>query len=1017
MTPVTPNGTKHSPSIHENEGFPGAFSPPKVGSDETDSITSSATTSSAVRGHSRENSSVSLGQVAEDPTMAESALPLNQPHSLPPSGTSANNAVKRTVSMKNENETRHRKPSISPRNASDPCHHLVNEVNVSQGAKVNSGESNEDFSTSDMSSSNLSRTSLDSYLERIDPKVRELLDVVNWNHSSFLATDNFKTIDQLATKEVHKSLKKEERNQQNILHEFLNSEKKQTYNLKMIISVFETVLKQNNNAASVGFPAIEKLIDFHFSFYLKILSCINSDMLIKNVGEVFIEVFDSPEYCDKFVDYYSWTKRQSFRSEKIKVLEIENRAKLEKRTLQDLVASEVQRATKYKLLMEGVLKYSNQCKASEKEYLNRALKIVTKLISDVNDKKGFEDFKFLLSKLDRSEVDKDPVFRSDEWKDYGINSKEIDFTQQPHQAYTQSFALIKFMHKPKQQKSDTKQAQQQPPQQLKIFSNYLVILFPNYLILIERDPHSEKLTWKRYLDADKTLLSIIPTHTIIHATTDSSRPLRSDQTDLVTHQEYNFTCVCPSMQLIVFLSTSDETKKWKALWGECLKNNFKRQTSKHPPASIKMNKSRSSDPEITDPSTFNFESPVTYSIDDPTTAEEYVDKENDQRSIDEKMKRISELRDQTIDLLKQSFDLAREIYDPENTLQRENLSECHDLIFTEQMLSLVDKDLWLRSFDTPISSLNGHLDAPDAVSMNRVEFFISGKEGDSKTLTAETAEEDGVAVSEVKGQLKIFSDQSEEANEVHLQQPGTEDLRLHTERLDQKLRVLDSQLSSAESQGDAEPSSANGSQDFFGICENDDDDSKVAANEEVRSSNVVGDSSRSDQYSVELTESANLVSESNTDDFTENYVDDVTDVSSLPDTSEANTGFSMIEPTTTEGEMPVVDGAEEDDSFQVTSLGETETKETMIESSQLDNEKQNEINDMEKSNSTDENTAAESEKDEDSKKEEVSGSPAVEELSLTESGHPEKSSEFDNVDIDQPANVSENVAAVDLQHS
>ena len=948
MTPGTPNGTKQSPSIDETQGgfITGGISlspAGKLGSDETDSINSTTTTttsSSLPQPWSQKSSAANLHYVGGgggSDTSSQSAEISNRgnfAHPPPPQSGMPATGVKRTVSMKDENAPRIRKPSLSPRNASDPCHMLIDEM--SGKISTNSPNFTDNLSTPDtQSSASHSRTSLDSVIERIDPGVRDQLNVVNFNHPSFTVSDNFKTVDQLATKEVFKSLKKEEKNQQNVLYEFLNSEKKQTYNLKLITTVFEPVLKSSSQNATHHFAPVEKLIDFHFSFYLKILSCITVDMLIKDVGKVFVEVFDCPDYCEKVVEYYGWTKRQIFKSERIKALELENRSKLEKRSLQDLVATEVQRATKYKLLMENVLKHASQCSADEKETLNHALEVVTKLIAEINVRKGIEDFKFLISnsKLDKSEIEKDPIFRFEiptggqpiatssvdkKSEEFVIDASQIDLMTKPHQAYTVHYALIKYMHKMKplpvihndQVTNPTSQNDTMPAQQRKIFGNYLIILYSEYLILIDRDPQSEKLTWKRYLDPEKSLYSIIPTKTIFHATVDSTRPLKSDQIALVTKQELNFTCVCSSMQLIVFVSTKEETTKWIDLYSALLRDNRRALGMKKPSVREHAASDRvaSSEPDNSDPALFNFQSKFNFEAQVSSDEQPYQTDDQsiagdgdlnqlteiDQVSRDERMRKIAELRGQVIDLLKQSFDLARSVYDPENSLKRDTLEECFDHVMNEQLLCLVNRDQWLRSFDTPLVSLPGNLDAHGAASINQIEFFISGKENESKVARSEVSEQEGVAVAQIANKIKVFSDQSVEPNEVHLQRPGTADLILHTSRLDQKIGILSSQMGS---DSDSQLNDVNLKDHFFGICETPEEGDQHGPETAGRIMN--GTNTSGDKYCVDLADAADFAGETTIDGSKHDEKNqELLSLSQTPTQQESqgevNTSFSVI---------------------------------------------------------------------------------------------------------------------------
>ena len=664
---------------------------------------------------------------------------------LPQKGDSVN--LKRTVSMKEENDTsRIRKGSTktSPRFASDPVSRMVDEA----AAGVATNDSSTSPSSSELSSS---RGSLDSSMRDIDEQVRKVFDVVWHRSDSFCVTDNFPTIDKVVTPQVFKKIEKEERKQQNVLLEFLNSEKKQTYNLKLITWFLPPA----------DLAAVERLMDFHFSFYLRMLQCVNSDMLIKNVGKVFVEVFGSPDYCNRFVEYYKWTLGKNFKGEQIRKQEEQWRVQLEKRSLQDLVASEVQRATKYKLLMESVMKYSSHCNEDERKHLVSALQFVTELIAQVDEEKGLQDYLAIVSKVE------------------GDIPAEIGLMSKP-KMYTINYALVKYMAK--------RQGEQK---QVKFLKNYLVIVLEKYMVLIERDPSTDKLTWKRFLDPDKNIPSVIKRLDMVHVTVDSTRPLVGDQLELVKKQDNNVLCMCMSFQLMVFLSTKEQ----RINWANDLKKWIPQFPLKNQPKENPAD--GNSQPPATDAESFNFESEVNYDkVPDDTTSvgSSILQRSDSDLAFDQRLIRIGELRTQVISLLKESFDLARSVYDPNNSLQPESLSKSFDSVVTEQLVCLIDKEQWLRNVDTPLVSLAGHLDALAASSVNRVEFYLNNGEGKSKTLQAKITEQDGVGVAEVPGNFKVFSDQSDEANEVHLQKPDAVALFKYTNRIHQKVGILDSQI-------------------------------------------------------------------------------------------------------------------------------------------------------------------------------------------------------------------------------
>ena len=805
--------------------------------DETDSVDSLVSSASANKNSS--SNSFSISSSGTDPLLLpavdvalQNISPENKPvlqTNMYQQGSVANSSaaaaanLKRTTSMKEEtNATRNRKASysaakISPRNASDPVPHMVEAAAVHLQCRPGDNNSTSP-SSSDMSSAN-SHTSLgaSTILHSIDDKVKQKFKVCHYRDREFTASDDFATIDKVATKQVLKNLSKDQKKQQNVLLEFLNSERKQTFNLKLLCDVFDPILRPHSNNSTVLIPEITKLMDFHFTFYTKLLNRFTPDYVIREVGDVFIDMFENTDYRTKFAEYYKWSSSKSFQLNRVRKLEEENRGILEKRSLQDLMASEFQRATKYKLLVEALIKCSSEVSIEEKSNLDRALDVVTKLISQIDTDKGLQDYRLIAAKIDRSEIDREQS------SSHGSNEKDIDMKminleEKKPLMYGNHFALLKFLSK------QTKDI----PHQLKQFKNYFVILFAEHLILVERDYSTDKMTWKTYLDQDKSLKTVILRKDILHVTSDSTRPLKDEKAELVKNQLLNFTCICTSLQLIVFVSTLEEKNKWMDLikgsgvggpGAQSRQSNMSKKTKLSP-----RNKGDigccsgqiSEQVTSTDAANFNFEQKVSYVSSGISTSlkasgssigSSSLEECSAEMSPDERLAKIAHLRSQVIKILKESFDLARSVFDPDNILEPDKLSQAHQYVIDDQLLCLVDKDCWMKQFDSPLMSLPGQLGTSDTIEINDVNFYLDdGNEKDpKKTLCLEVSENDGgVSIAEVPGQLKIFADKSPEPNEVHLQRPALEDSMKIEQRLQQKLMVLDSQVEETYFEGNVD---------------------------------------------------------------------------------------------------------------------------------------------------------------------------------------------------------------------
>ena len=855
------NTTLHSPRMNNHTGSSAN------NADETDSIDS--VSSSSVNRNSSSNSisisstgndqlllpvaDVTLQNANAEGNQSLSSSTHNQVYQTAMSSAAMAANLKRTVSMKEEtNATRNRKQSYTSkntqRNASDP---VASQVVAAAYNTTLPGRSMIDDSTSrsssDMSSAN-SHTSLGATIPILNDGVKEKFNVCHYRDKEFTANDDFATTDKIVTKQVFKSMSKDQKKQQNILLEFLNSERKQTYNLKLLSEVFRPILLPSGNNSSVSFPEIAKLIDFHFTFYMRLLSCMSTDFIIQDVGPVFIEMFENTDYRTKFAEYYKWSSSKCFQVRSVRKLEEDNRSILEKRSLQDLMASEFQRATKYKLLVEALMKASSHISNEEKMNLDRALAVVSKLIALIDTDKGLQDFRLIVAKVDRSDIDRGGEQPSSHSHNTSptIDMKAINLEENAPLMYGYHFALLKFLSK------HTKEAT--VPQQLKQFKNYLVILFPEYLILVERDHSTDRLTWKTYLDQDKSLKTVILRRDILHVTSDSTRPLKDEQAELVKNQLLNFTCICTSLQLIVFVSTLEEKNKWMGLIkgsntgpGGHSRNGNMSKSKKNKQVTGKNGDVLSTQGDEftdesntpTDAASFNFTEKVSYSTSgvsvasctlkpsDSSTGSLSNDECFSELSSDERLARISDLRSQVISILKESFELARSVFDPDNILEPEKLTRAHQFVVDDQLFCLVDRECWLKQFDSPLMSLPGQLGTSDATEIHDVNFFLDdASENDAKkTLMLDVSEQDGgVSVAELPGAIKVFADKSSEPNEVHLQRPPLESSTKVEQRLHQKLNVLTSQIEEADYENEV---------DFDNICENSESKS---CNERVVSS-------------------------------------------------------------------------------------------------------------------------------------------------------------------------------------
>ena len=272
--------------------------------------------------------------------------------------------------------------------------------------------------------------------------------------------------------------------------------------------------------------------------------------------------------------------------------------------------------------------------------------------------------------------------------------------------------------------------------------------------MVECNPESGKLVWSRHIDKGKTISSSIPIDSIQKVTSEFPVSLDDFQVELLENRLLNFSCVCENgLQLMVFVSNLEERNNWMSAIEDSMDNvqgGFSRNSSfnksvkhKRPlgknDSGFSTQETHSKDEESNssiDASSFIFSEKTTYttsvvvSIASSTlkpshssTGSFSTDECVSELSSDERLARISDLRSQVISILKESFELARSVFDPDEILEPEKLTRAHQFVVDEQLFCLVDRECWLKQFDSPLMSL-GQLGTSDATDISDVILMM-----------------------------------------------------------------------------------------------------------------------------------------------------------------------------------------------------------------------------------------------------------------------------------------------------
>ncbi|XP_041082148.1 rho guanine nucleotide exchange factor 1-like isoform X2 [Polyodon spathula] len=222
--------------------------------------------------------------------------------------------------------------------------------------------------------------------EEAEPRVSELdLDPPNWREQ--------------ADPEHLLGLKKTEVKRQEVINELFITEHAHVRMLNVLHTVFYLPLEREKimslDELTAIFPGLEDIIEVHNSFYesLKKLRQ-ESNYIVMHIGETLLSRFDGSEgeWFQKLSSRFS--SHQSYALDQIKarqkkdskfnsfILEAESNAQCRRLQLKDIIPIEMQRLTKYPLLLENIAKCTDE--PEEKSKIQQAAECCRKILNRVN---------------------------------------------------------------------------------------------------------------------------------------------------------------------------------------------------------------------------------------------------------------------------------------------------------------------------------------------------------------------------------------------------------------------------------------------------------------------------------------------------------------------------------------------------------------------------------------------------------------------------------------------------------
>ncbi|XP_074511008.1 rho guanine nucleotide exchange factor 1 isoform X1 [Sebastes fasciatus] len=232
-----------------------------------------------------------------------------------------------------------------------------------------------------------SPTSPSPQLEEVEPRLLEFeQDPPNWR--------------ELAPPEALSSLSKKGTKRQEVINELFATEHAHVRMLSVLQMIFSKPLEREEllTFAELGaiFPNLDEIIDMHYNFYenLKKLR-LDDNFIVKSISTTVHSRFGGTEgewfqkLTARFCSHQSWALDQIKSRQKKEprfnsfILEAESKPQCRRLQLKDIIPIEMQRLTKYPLLLENIAKNTED--PTEKERIQQSAECCRKILNHVNE--------------------------------------------------------------------------------------------------------------------------------------------------------------------------------------------------------------------------------------------------------------------------------------------------------------------------------------------------------------------------------------------------------------------------------------------------------------------------------------------------------------------------------------------------------------------------------------------------------------------------------------------------------
>ncbi|XP_060756147.1 rho guanine nucleotide exchange factor 1b isoform X2 [Neoarius graeffei] len=230
--------------------------------------------------------------------------------------------------------------------------------------------------------------------EEVEPRLLELeQDPPNWR--------------ELASAEVLSKLTKKETKRQEVINELYATEHAHVRMLRVLQTVFARPLEReaimDSTELATIFPSLDEIIEMHYAFCETLKKLRQEDeYVVKNISTPLLNRFNGSEgewfqkLTARFCSRQSWTLVQIKSRQKKDsrfntfIQEAESKPQCRRLQLKDIIPIEMQRLTKYPLLLENIAKSTED--NAEKENIQQAADCCRKILNHVNEEvKHMED--------------------------------------------------------------------------------------------------------------------------------------------------------------------------------------------------------------------------------------------------------------------------------------------------------------------------------------------------------------------------------------------------------------------------------------------------------------------------------------------------------------------------------------------------------------------------------------------------------------------------------------------------